>query len=119
VSHAILMDIEPATMHSARAGPYWMEPIGLYWTLLAPIGPHWPLVAPIWSCWTPYGSLLDPLLVPIGPYIVRGELLHIQGGQCENKFVPSSGRQPATNTAHTTAITTCSLNAPRRFRLAA
>ena len=116
MSNASLMDIEPRIMDSVRAGPLLsptgpiLDPIGSYWSLFVP---HWPLVAPIWSCWTPYGSLLDPLLVPIGPYIVRGELLHIQGGQCENKFVPSSGRQPATNTAHTTAITTCSLNAPR------
>ena len=75
MSHAILMDIEPATMHSARAG-HLLE--GPYWPLLDPIGPYWTPLAPSGS----YLVLLDLLLVPIGPYIVRGELVHVQGGQC-------------------------------------
>ena len=95
-------------MDSVRAGPL-LSPTG---PILDPIGSYWSLFVPYWTPLAPSGSylvLLDPLLVPIGPYIVRGELLHVQGGQWENKFVPSSGRQPATNTvknltAHTTAI---------------
>ena len=58
MSHAILMDIEPATMHSARAGPLLDGP---YWPLLAPIGPYWTLSPP-------FGPLLDP----IGPHGTLG-----------------------------------------------
>jgi hypothetical protein len=57
VSHAILLDIEPATMHSARAGPLLDGP---YWPLLAPIDPYWPLLDPIAPLWTPIGPYWPP-----------------------------------------------------------
>ena len=52
MSHAILMDIEPATMHSARAGPLLDGP---YWPLLAPIGPYRSPLDPSWTLLAPMG----------------------------------------------------------------
>ena len=65
--------------------PNWTH-IGPYWLLLVPVCLYWTPLAPSGS----YLVLLDLLLVPIGPYIVRGELVHVRGGQCENQFVPKS-----------------------------
>jgi hypothetical protein len=48
--HAILMDIEPRTMDSVRAGPL-LAPSGSYWTPIGPPIPYWTLLSPIG--WTP------------------------------------------------------------------